>query len=230
MRDKKKDKLDKRLMAYAAAAAGVLAIAPAAEAAIQCSGPQNLPVNSGTTPVGVDLNGDGVTDFLFTYYTGAGVSSWLGINTSTAGGLGGTAFIGNTGGNFDAANLPAGYVVRNAIAAPYSWYAGSEPLAGSYTTAGSFNYSGAQGYIGVRFQTAAGQRFGWIQWRTDTRATQGTIIDWCYEDTGAQIAAGAGAQQQAAAVPTMNEWGLMALIALLGGASVKALKPRKEES
>ena len=62
-------KLQKRLSAYSALAAGVLAVVPSAEAAIQYSGAQNLTVNSSTTPVSVDMNGDMTNDFEFTHTT-----------------------------------------------------------------------------------------------------------------------------------------------------------------
>lgn len=51
MGKKKKKALDKKLKAYSAAAAGALLLAPSAQAAVQYSGIQNLPVNIGTEPV-----------------------------------------------------------------------------------------------------------------------------------------------------------------------------------
>jgi hypothetical protein len=229
-KQKRRSSLGKRLKAYSMAAAGVLAVAPAAQAAIHYSGIKNLVVNSTTTPVSVDLNSDGVSDFVFTYKHTTLAPSWLGIHDNTSAGIGGTAFIGSTTGNYDVHNLPANYLIRNTISLPLSWWVNdAEPLAGTYSTAGDFNYSGAQGYIGVRFQTATGQKFGWIHWRTDTRATQGRIIDWAYEDSGGPIRAG-DTGQAVTPVPTLNQWGLIILIGLLAGLSVKKLGKKEDQA
>jgi len=58
--------IDKRLKIYSAVAAGVLALAPSAEALIHYSGLRNLPVNP-STPQDIDLNGDGNSEFIFHY-------------------------------------------------------------------------------------------------------------------------------------------------------------------
>ena len=52
---------------------------------------------------------------------------------------------------------------------------------------------------------------------------QGTVIDWAYEDTCGSIPAGdRGAPL--IPVPTLNQWGLLALVALLAGAGVMVLR------
>ncbi len=228
MSEEKKRGFEKRLAAYAAAAAGVMAVAPAADAAIQYSGTQNLTVNSSNSTVLVDLNNDGTNDFSFTYSSDVYGSPGMIIRTLNG------SFIGNSSANLDAANLSSGYSIRSNLSSPYGWWTGYEPLAGSGSiTDGSFNYDGAQGYIGVRFTSATcnngSYHYGWIQWRTDTRATQGTIIDWAYEDQcDTAILAGAGALQQQVSVPSLNEWGMLALISLLAGGGMLAMRRRQE--
>jgi len=232
MSEEKKRGFEKRLAAYAAAAAGVMALAPAADAAIQYSGQQNLTVNSSTTPVSVDINNDGQADFVFTYTT-SGALGWLGMHVTSSGGIGGDDVMGEDNYHTDFAKLPSGYTI-SAAGGGFAWWGyASEPLAGNYSTAGMFNYDGAQGYLGVRFTSATcntgSYHYGWIQWRTDTRATQGTVIDWAYEDQcDTAILAGAGAQQQQVSVPTLNEWGMLALISLLAGGGMLAMRRRQE--
>jgi len=221
-------KLQKRLSAYSALAAGVLAVVPSAEAAIQYSGTQNLSVNSSTTPVVVDMNGDMSNDFQFSYLSNLyGVGSGLGM--SALGNAG--AILRSSSGHSDWANLSANYSIRSNINSALSWSNGFEPLAGVSSTFGSFNSNGSQGYLGVRFTSSTCNNgdfhYGWIQWRTDTRATQGTIIDWAYETTcNTPILAGAG--QQAVAVPAMDRWGLIALISAIFIVAARMFK--KQES
>ena len=144
----KSGKLQKRLSAYSALAAGVLAVVPSAEAAIQYSGAQNLTVNSSTTPVFVDMNGDMTNDFEFSHTD----LVWQHNQVSRMSALGdASAILMADTGHSDWANLSANYSVRSNINSPLIWDDGWEPLAGNYFTSGSFNSNGAQGYLGVRF-------------------------------------------------------------------------------
>ena len=52
---KKTAGFERRLRAYSAAAAGLLVLAPAADAAIRYSGPQSITVDSGNPLVFVDI-------------------------------------------------------------------------------------------------------------------------------------------------------------------------------
>lgn len=63
----KKRLVERRLLTYSAAAAGVLALAPAADAAVRYSGVKNLVVNSANPSVKIDLNFDGLPDLSFFY-------------------------------------------------------------------------------------------------------------------------------------------------------------------
>ena len=225
---RKSGKLQKRLSAYSALAAGVLAVVPSAEAAIQYSGAQNLTVNSSTTPVFVDMNGDMTNDFEFSH-TDSMYGGGSGLGMSALGSA--SAIMMDDAGHSDWANLSANYSVRSNINSPLSWDDGFEPLAGYYSTWGSFNSNGAQGYLGVRFTSNTCNNgnfhYGWIQWRTDNSTTQGTVVDWAYETTcNTRILAGAG--QQTVAVPAMDRWGLIALISAIFIVAARMFK--KQES
>lgn len=63
----KKIGLDKRLLAYSAAAGAALSVTASADANVICSAPKNLPVNISNSPVNIDINGDGTNDFVFSY-------------------------------------------------------------------------------------------------------------------------------------------------------------------
>lgn len=141
----------------------------------------------------------------------------------------------------DPVDLPMGYSIRNTLPGTLQWaYLSThatfpwigDTLAGRYPYIGNFYAQGTQGYIGVRFYDAVCDHFGWIQFRHDTGVpplTQGTIIDWAYEDTcNAPILAGDTVGAPAVSVPTLNQWGTLILIALLAGAGTLMLKKQEQ--
>ncbi|MEA3385539.1 MAG: IPTL-CTERM sorting domain-containing protein [Thermodesulfobacteriota bacterium] len=220
MAKRKKKPFDKRLKAYTAAAAGALIVVPAAaQTAVHYSGPQNIGIDLGNPLYALDMNSDGNDDFSFSF----SFSYSIGINSDASG----RGHIDETV-NHDPANLPANYTIRPGLtAANYYWNTGWNTLAGIYATSG--NFVGQRGYIGVRFNTAAGTKYGWIQFESNAASTNGTIIDWAWEDSGEPILAGDTKGQAPTAIPTLNQWGLIALIALLSAAGLKTL-PKREET
>ncbi len=235
MSEEKKRGFEKRLAAYAAAAAGVMALAPAADAAIQYSGPKNLVLDSASTPISIDLNGDSVIDFVF-QYSGYGITHSLSFTVNTTTGT--RQWIGFTG-NSDAARLNSGYQIRaNITAASLGWYVDFDSLdiLAAYSDGGTTdgNFNGARGYMGVRFTSATctgrngtGFHYGWIQFEATADATQGTVIDWAYEDQ-CNTPIRAGYTGQVTTVPTLNQWGILALIGLLAGGGMLAMRRRQE--
>lgn len=225
MAKRKKKTFDKQLKAYTAAAAGALIVVPAAaQAAVHYSGPQNIGIDSGNPNYLLDMNSDLKDDFSFSFYSYSTFSSYSIVINSVASGRGHI----DEAVNFNPANLPANYSIRPGLtAANYYWDTGWDTLAGTLSTAG--NFVGQRGYIGVRFNTAAGTRYGWIQFEANAASTNGTIIDWAWEDSGGPILAGDTKGQAPTAIPTLNQWGLIALIAFLSAAGLKTL-PKREET
>lgn len=63
----------------------------------------------------------------------------------------------------------------------------------------------ATGFIGVRFDIASSEHFGWIQY-TATSDTSGTVVQWAYEDTpGTPILAGNTGDCNGDGVPNVTE-------------------------
>ncbi len=234
---KGKAKLAAKMAAYAATAVSALAVAHPASAAIQYSGPQNLSLNNVNSLRNIDLNNDGTTDFHFTN-TSRTNGFWQGLKSNNSNqflqssGYGpGT---GNPGyGHTDAAFLPQNYQIAGVPANTFiHWSTGSEPVAGTYNgyTGSSGSFNNRTGFIGVRFHSAqcqaANWNYGWIRF-TNIDVQDSTIVDWAYESTcNTPIAAGDTTAAAPEAVPTLDEWGMLALAGLLSGAAVLRMKKK----
>ena len=213
----------KKPLAVGVGAVGALGLASQADAAVQYSGPRNIPINASVYTATVDLNGDGVNDFYFLF--SSLFSSFIGA-------------IGRPPGNHllatfsyifaYAKNLATNYLINDA--ADHWFFLGT--LNGFYSTYGFGNFDGATGYIGVRFLINGNTHYGWIQYRGDLLSASGTIIDWAYEDyPDTPIRAG---QRQSAGPPTtipaLNQWGIIVLILLLAGCGASAAwKPTNKD-
>lgn len=226
---KKKAIFEKKLKAYSVAAAGTLLLAPSANADVQYSGIQNFEF-IGNGHYYLDIDGDATDDFRFNYgfhrtieiveiYPLTTDASWIEDDVWPA-------------------NLSFNYLIQNALPTFY-WYRGSRNNDLEFQTYYDYeNGRGAffnnRGYIGVRFRSNICRdpdyHYGWIQYDGDTifPIKSGTIIDWAYEENcNTPILAGdTGAPP--VSVPTLNQWGLFALIALLAGAGVTRLRKQEE--
>ena len=235
----KREEFEKKLRAYAAATAGVVAVAPAgvmlgaspAEATIQCSN-QTITVNSTNPVASIDLNNDGVVDFVISYSQVVYSEAYgLYLNPTTSGGIGGVSFI-EPATDVYPARLASGYSIRgNLNTSLFSWDNESYDTLAYYSTAGDTDGSfvGQRGYIGVRFTSATcnggNYLYGWIDFEGDSHAQVGTIRGWAYEDNCNQpIQAGATCKTT---VPTLNQWGVFALIALLAAGGAVAARRRE---
>ncbi len=224
---------ERRLRAYSAAAAGLLVLAPAADAAIRYSGPMSITVDDGNPLVFVDIDNDGTKDFAI-YYSVNTIFKYT-IKGHMIGGYNSSNQVILTGSySYFVDNLPSQYLIKSSLSSPRSWkYAGIMDVYNVGTSPGhGYGYGrflGTQGCIGVRFQTSGGMRYGWIGYGASADAGQGTITGWAYEDTGAPIRA-CDTGLVATTVPTLNQWGMMALIALLAGGAVTALRRRERFS
>ncbi len=91
------------------------------------------------------------------------------------------------------------------------------------------NFTATTGYLGVRFESPScsngNYHYGWIRFSESADGSQGTIIDWAYED---QCNTPIHVQAQATTVPTLNQSGLLALVALLAGSGAVAMRRREE--
>jgi len=56
-------------------------------------------------------------------------------------------------------------------------------LAGEGGASGDFLGSNDGGYLGVKFEINSATHYGWIQYKANSDASVGTIIDWAYENT-----------------------------------------------
>lgn len=227
MKDKAKDKerFDKWLKAYSMAAAGALALAPAAEAAvIYGSGPLAVFPGSAQT---LDIDGDGNVDFMVDTYT---FGSFVYFVRLSSYGYSGSGHINEFTHN-DPANLPTNYLIGPTLNGANFWDSNPrEILNGSLTdqstpTSTMGNFNGATGLIGVMFNSSAcgNPTYAWIRYQGLTRLT-GTVIDWAYEDNCQPIMAG---EMPPADVPALDKWGALAMVALMSGAAAVALR-RKE--
>ncbi|GBE02596.1 MAG TPA: IPTL-CTERM sorting domain-containing protein [Nitrospirae bacterium] len=226
---KKTAGFERRLRAYSAAAAGLLVLAPAADAAIRYSGPQSITVDSGNPLVFVDIDNDGTNDFAIKYFMS---STTAYLKGHMIGGYNSLNQVILTGSYPLVDNLPSQYLIKSSLSFPRLWkYAGLMDLVygGSTYKIEYGDFLGTKGCIGVRFQTSGGTRYGWIGYGAAADAGQGTITGWAYEDTGAPIRA-CDTGLITTTVPTLNQWGMMALIALLAGGAVTTLRRRERFS
>jgi hypothetical protein len=225
--------LKKKLISYSSLAAGALAMAGQAEAAVVYSGPKNIVVDASNPIVTIDLDSNTVPDFAIfnrSYY----------INTTTPVQIQGHAIFGNPYNAFMineqitttsppllVVNLPNNYSVKYTLGTGRHWvFAGFLDV---YYNGNSYgNFIGTTGYIGVRFNAACGTAYGWIQYSANSNATVGTIIDWAYEDTCQPIRAGDTGPQ--VAIPALTPAGIAVAAGLLSGAGIRALRKRKKES
>ena len=231
-----KGSLEKQLKVYSAAAAGVLALAPSANAAIHYSGLQNLSVGSTNTPRNIDLNGDTITDFRFRYTLIVSAAREILMDEFSS-----AQDIGH--GNAPT-RLSSNYQIKGALVNPsYNWGGHHVPNATSYSNKYYGNFNNATGYIGVRFHipgvcTGSDWNYGWIRYQGTTvlgSAVSGNIIDWAYEDQcNTAIAAGAGIPapeppKPSMSVPTLNQWGMIVFMLLLGGLAARMLQKQEKE-
>ncbi|HID69406.1 MAG TPA: hypothetical protein EYP35_02845 [Desulfobacterales bacterium] len=172
--------------ASAVAAAGGILIPPPAEASIVYSGIQNLAVEVGQSQK-VDMNGDGIFEFIFTISSASPqVSQKLLLSSNNSS----PTVIKRSedrparlSSNYQISNQKVfeSIVNPNDILALYS---------GSYGSGGDFANQPA-GYLGVKFEVDGKILYGWIQYKAENNGTEGTIVDWAYEsDPGKAIAAG----------------------------------------
>jgi hypothetical protein len=231
MKEKKQNNtaLAAKMAAYAAAALSALAVAHPASAAIVYNGPHNIsvPANGSRS---IDLDGDTNNDFQFssTYISAAPL--WV----LKASGLNGAQFISYKG----VQNLPSGYSIKSSLGKSIVWASAPTGVAGSSSYGPVGQFTNTPGYMGVRFHTAqckgTSWNYGWIY--IDAEGSGGVpntsvpqIVDWAYEsDCDTAIKAGATTSpapppSRPVSVPALDEWGMIALAALLSGTAIRRM-------
>jgi len=177
----KRHLLEKRLVTYSVAAGAALAVAGPADANVIYSGAKNITVGTGNSPVNVDINGDVVNDFNFSYYLSSWTSSslffeskgiWLAGSQTGNSAIGGNAHVVSFF-TFAPYRLPQGDDVSAGMAGAWTSSAGilngikyiggfpsstaavsgaSQIAMGAGITGPMGNFIGNWGFIGVRFQ------------------------------------------------------------------------------
>ncbi|MDA8105820.1 MAG: IPTL-CTERM sorting domain-containing protein [Nitrospiraceae bacterium] len=232
-----------KMAAYAATALSALAVANPASAAIIYNGPHNVDVPV-IGSVSINLDGDANDDFRFAVYSYNYTNSQLWKMSAT--GLNSAQFINARHGfyNSDVINLPAGYNIKGTLqhSGTRYWTSTSQTVAGSTVDGGSTgNFTNKPGYMGVRFHSEQCQgsdwNYGWVYLDANGSGStfgSATIVDWAYEsqcntpiDAGAKASAGPVAPVK---VPTLDQWGMLALTALLSGAAILRMKKEQDRA
>lgn len=159
----------------------------------------------------LDIDSDGNADFGIrnqTSFYGYGGAIYLGANPYAS-----NMFVNSLTASsyYEPANLPAGSLIGPTLASGQSFGSGNfGTIANEYIGWGNFNPP-SNGYVGIKFESAAGLHYGWIE--LSTEGSDVTIEGFCYESTpDTPIATG---QRFIEIVPTLGEWGLISLNLLL---------------
>ncbi len=242
--DKKESKNDaalwkKKLLTYSSVAGAALSMAAPADAAIHYSGKKDIRINGGQTSQNIDINGDGVNDFVFSLFSNANPPHFTYQSINVQGALAGNSALGDSSWwFFEPYRLDVGQVVSSLAQGAWDSTGALNALSRytstwwGYTTTYTYTYGNfidRSGYIGVRFDIRGNNHYGWIAYE-GTGYTEGRITGWAYEDVPeADILAG---YTGTASIPTLNQWGiifLMGLILLEGARRIARTRDRDRE-
>lgn len=162
------------LAASAVAGVGAALVPPPAEAAIVYSGVlQENEVKVGAESYKVDFDGGGEPEFTFRHSLQSSTKNYQFFS-----GPGAFSFVGN-GDRPD--RLNKGLLINDdgLVATSIAVLAVKKGTTDSY---GAFLGIDSGYYLGVKFEIGNNTHYGWIQYKANSDATIGTIIDWAYED------------------------------------------------
>ncbi len=242
-----KTSLNKRLLQYSVVAGAALSLASPQEAsaAVHYSGVQNILVdtNSGFALDMDTFSGNSHPNPDFYFYNSAYTGPTLpyafngvyGLNYSNE------LLVGTTSGLFTVKylveSIPFSNRLQDITATPppgFTYYATLNARV-AFTPGLTFtfgNFVGTPGYIGVRFLIGANTHYGWIQIQSAADLTSTTIIDWAYEDqpdTPIHVGSKPVHRADPTTVPTLNQWGLFILCALILAEGARRLSRKEDE-
>lgn len=162
------------LAASAVAGVGAALVPPPAEAAIVYSGVlQENEVKVGAESYKVDFDADNNPEFTFELVTETGGSYFQYLKAKSSAEV--------IKSNDNPARLVSNYAVLDN--ANFSNIGLTSELAFVDSGNGGNFISGEPGFLGIRFEIDGLKHYGWIQYKANSDATIGTIIDWAYENT-----------------------------------------------
>ena len=234
-----KESLSKKIAKYSMAASGTLLMCTQASATPQYSGIKNETITNGQFII--DMDGDQKNDFVLFHSSSNDISynfiapvdqSYANSNAILKGNQ-----ILPTAPVF--VNAPPCLTTGQEISPTNSFLKKyNSPLnilelkkADDYPN-GAGPFLGQTGFIGVRFKIGENMHYGWIQFEGPNPPTYGKVIDWGYEDQpDTPILAGAPQyNKKTATVPTLNEWGILILMALILEEGIRRSRRREKET
>jgi len=171
------ESLHQRLNSYAlAAGTGILALAPPLQARIVYT-PANDSIRT-ESPIGIDLNHDGLIDFTF-------VASWGGCGSSQENWVS-VQPVGKTNAMYGygkkAVALPAGHRIGPSHHVKDHFDQSNRLMCGAWSNGHSGSWCGVRGdYVGLAFSIHKRTHYGWARLRVDPYGQTGRITGYAYE-------------------------------------------------
>mgnify|MGYP001390974408 CR=1 FL=1 len=133
------------------------------------------PINYGTYPLSfnLDLNSDGITDFVMSCDIGGVDLTPQGNNRVTV------------DGSFLVAALNQGEEVAPSLNPVYQWYGGNATLGAQAVFDGQYfylgNFSSRDAFIGLEFQAGGNTYYSWMEVTNYFNIAAGQVLGWAYE-------------------------------------------------
>ena len=226
-KNKQKAPLSKKIVTYSIAASGALAIGAQVDAAPQYSGAINETVSDDSFII--DIDGVTPAEFEFINFQNFNSGNYLYFNPTI------NLMIHGEIETFNSQDIPLAsrFTTSQQIGPGSNW--GKYFVLGEKINEDSFeagNFLGKTGFIGVQFQKGNNTHYGWIHFEGPNTPTYGKIIDWGYEsEPDTPILAGAPKYTQPTkthTIPTLNEWGMLILMALILEEGLRRMRREKD--
>jgi len=217
-KDKQNAPLSKKIVTYSIAASGALAIGAQVDAAPQYSGAINETVSAGR--FAIDIDADMSVEYTFINYAQSNYNvNGLEMNEN--------AKIQGQAQPFASCLTTSQQIGPGNQFGKYYYLLGIRDSSDAYG-----NFLGKTGFIGVQFKKGNDTHYGWIHFEGPNPPTYGKIIDWGYEsEPDTPILAGAPKYTQPTkthTIPTLNEWGMLILMALILEEGLRRMRREKD--